>query len=264
MSGRGNLFPTEDTWLLASERQANRHVLAGPVHAAKGPLNNFSLTLTLLADGVAHADTSSLPPEMLARWTRHIDVLRSETLCLARCVDDIHALTLRHEPALDAIDLCAILRECEHALHHDATMREIVLSLDAPETPVYGMGDPRLVRLALLSFTICLLDLTQPGGRIAWRVAGGDEPGQPTIAITTSHAVLPPDLVASLHGPSRTGESGHSAAIAGRLIIEAQGGDVVLDDDDTGPAAFIIRIPSASMPGPARRLQKDRSLQKLP
>jgi hypothetical protein len=169
MSGRGNLFPTEDTWLLASERQANRHVLAGLVHAAKGPLNNFSLTLTLLADGVAHADTSSLPPEMLARWTRHIDVLRSETLCLARCVDDIHALTLRHEPALDAIDLCAILRECEHALHHDATMREIVLSLHAPETPVYGMGDPRLVRLALLSFTICLLDLTQPGGRGAWR-----------------------------------------------------------------------------------------------
>jgi signal transduction histidine kinase len=241
---RGHLSPGDRTMLLASEAQANRHVLTGLVHAAKGPLNNFNLTLALLAAGLARAEALSIGPEMLARWTRYVDVLRNEAVRLAGSVDEIHALTLLHEPAPEAIDLCATLRGCAHVLRHDAAIREIDLELDAPESALYAMGDPQLVPLALLAFTICLLDATPSGGRVAWRLTDSEHMRALTIAITTSHLPLPAGLVDSLFRLSCVTDSAHSAAIAGRLIIEAQGGDVLVDNGDTGTPGFRIRIPA--------------------
>lgn len=241
---RGHLLPGDRALLLATEAQANRHVLTGLVHAAKGPLNNFNLTLALLSAGITRAQAPSAVPQMLARWTRYVDVLRNEAERLAACVDDVHALTLQHEPEPEAIDLGATLRECARVLRHDAAIREIELELDAPDIATYAKGDPQLVHLALLAFTICLLDVTPPGGRVGWRLTGGDGPRAPTIAITTSCRALPPDLVESVYRLSCTAESVYSAAIAGRLIIEAQGGDVSLDDDGTKPSGFRLRIPA--------------------
>jgi hypothetical protein len=63
------------------------------------------------------------------------------------------------------------------------------------------------------------------------------------VAITTSQPVLPPDLVAGIFRLSCTAESNYSAAIAARLIIEAQGGDVVLHEDGARPPGFLLRIP---------------------
>ena len=239
---RGRLLPGDRVLLMASQAQADHHVLMGLVHAANGPLNNFNLTLALLATSLARADTS-VAPETAARWTRYLDVLRNEAARLAGCVEDIHALTLPHEPAREAIDLCAMLRDCAHVLRHDATIREIELVLDAPDAAIHALGDPRLVRLALLAFTIVLLDVTPSRGRTEWRLTHGTS--APTIAITTSRAALPPDLVAGLFRLSRTAESPFAAAIAGRLIIEAQGGDVALDGDGVGRSGFRIHIPGA-------------------
>src|SRR6185437_13568866 len=103
-------------------------------------------------------------------------------------------------------------------------------------------GD-RLVRLALLAFTIVLLDVTPSGGRIGSRLTRADGTSAAAIAITTSRATLPPDLVASLFRLSRTAESPFAAAIAGRLIIEAQGGDVALESDGVRRSGFRIHIP---------------------
>jgi hypothetical protein len=55
---------------------------------------------------------------------------------------------------------------------------------------------------------------------------------------------LPPGLVDNLFRLSCVTDSAHSAAIAGRLIIEAQGGDVLVDNGDTGTPGFRIRIPA--------------------
>jgi len=240
---RGRLLPTDAALLLASEALANRHVLMGLVHAANGPLNNFNLTLALLATSIARAQ-ASIAPETGARWTRYVDVLRNESARLANFVEDIHTLTAPHTPSREAIDLGAMLRECARVLRHDATIREIDLELDAPQAPTYAMGDAQLVRLALLAFVICLLDLTPPRGRIGWRLTAGNASSVPAVSITTSHVPLPPDLAASLFALSRTAESPYSAAIAARLIIEAQGGDVALDGNGAGQSGFRIQIPA--------------------
>jgi hypothetical protein len=65
----------------------------------------------------------------------------------------------------------------------------------------------------------------------------------PSVEITTSQPALPPELVAALFRLSCTAESVHSSAIAARLIIEAQGGDVSLQDATRGTPGFLLRMP---------------------
>jgi signal transduction histidine kinase len=238
---RANLLPTDRALLLASEAQANRHVLTGLVHAAKGPLNNFNLTLALLSAAISRG--SDAGSELAARRERYLEVLRNEAVRLAACIDEIHALTLRHEPTNEAIDVVALSTDCARVLRHGATMREVVLDLDVPSSPLMIFGDPHLVRLALLSFAISVLDLTSPGGRVGWRVAQADDAC--LVTMTTTESALPPALAASLFRLSCTAESHYSAAITGRLIIEAQGGEVTLRDATDGRPGLVLSIPAA-------------------
>ncbi|HET8584516.1 MAG TPA: hypothetical protein VFM89_02150, partial [Casimicrobiaceae bacterium] len=241
---RAHLLPSDRALLLASEAQANRQVLIGLVHAAKGPLNNFNLTLALLAAVLARNGGSAATPEASARRSRYVDVLQNESARLAACIDEIHALTIERDASRQAIDLCAMARDCTRVLRHGATMREVAVDLDLPDGGVIAFGDPQLVRLALLSFTICVLDLTSAGGRVIWRAADGDGERAASVAITTSEPKVPPALAHALFRLSCTTESDYSAAIAARLIVEAQGGDVVLHDNDASATGIALHLPS--------------------
>ena len=238
---RAHLMASDRALLLASEAQANRHVLTGLVHGAKGPLNNFNLTLALLAGGIARGDPST--PELFARRSRYVEVLQNEAARLAAHIDEIHALTLRHEASHEAIDVAAMSLDCARVLRHGATMREVGLELDVPDRPVVAMGDPQLVRLALLSFAISVLELTSPGGRVGWRVVPGDGARAPAVALTTSQPALPKALARGVFRLSCTAESDYSAAIAARLIVEAQGGDVIVHDGASGAPGILLHIP---------------------
>ena len=228
--------------LLASEAKANQYALTGLVHDAKGPLNNFNLTLALLSAGVARGDVLAATAEAAARRTRYIDVLQKEAARLASCIDEIHALTVRHEPTEEPIDLAATSVACARVLRHGATMREVNLELDVPEQPVMAIGDPQLVRLALLSFTICVLELTPPGGRVMWRVLREGDTHAALVVITTSRPVIPRALATALFRLSCTAESDYSGAIAARLIVEAQGGDVALRETGDGAPGFLLQL----------------------
>lgn len=239
---RAKLLPTDRALLLASEAQANRHVLTGLVHAAKGPLNNFNLTLALLSAAISRGDDAA--SALVARRQRYLEVLRNEAVRLAACIDEIHALTLRHEPTSEAIDVAALSADCARVLRHGATMREVVMDLDVPGAPVMAFGDAHLMRLALLSFAISVLDLTSSGGRVGWRVTLVDD--APLVALTTSESTLPPALSASLFRLSCSAESDYSAAITGRLIIEAQGGEVLVRDGADGRPGLFLRMPASA------------------
>lgn len=236
---RARLLPSDRALLLASEALANRYVLTGLAHTAKGPLNNFQLTLALLAASMSRGDAS---PDALARRKRHLDVLQSEVARLSACIDEVQALTLPHDPSRGPIDLAAISRDCARLLLHGATMREVRVDLDAPDEPAIAHGDGPLVRLALLSLAICMIESVPPGGRIGWQVAPDAE--TPCIALQTTEPALPPSLRAALFRLSCTAECDYSAATAARLVIEAQRGEVVVEDGAGTPPAILLRVPA--------------------
>ncbi|HEY3555408.1 MAG TPA: hypothetical protein VGL67_09925, partial [Casimicrobiaceae bacterium] len=237
---RAVLSPGDTTLLLASEAETNRHVLTGLVHGAKGPLNNFNLTLSLLASNVARGDAGKTD-EAATKRTCYVGVLQSEAQRLAGYIDEINALTLAHAPAREAIDLAALSQQCVRVLRHGATMREVNLDVDVPADAVHTIGDPRLVRLALLSFAITVIELTAAGGRVAWRISQAQDDAR--IRLTTSQPRLPRALVDGLFRLSCTAECAHTGAIAGRVIMESQGGEVIVHDGHDGHAGLALHFP---------------------
>ena len=104
-------------------------------------------------------------------------------------------------------------------------------------------GDGALVRLALLSFAISVLELTSPGGRVTWQVEQRNHADAPSVSITTSQPVLPRGLVDTLFRLSCAADSDYSAAIAGRLIVEAQGGKVMLRNATHWHLGVLLHLP---------------------
>jgi hypothetical protein len=122
-------------------------------------------------------------------------------------------------------------------------MRDVRLDLDIPDAPMMAMGDRQLVRLALLSLAISVIELTSPGGRVRWRTGASEALPGAWIAITTSSPTLPHALAGALFRLSCTAESEYSAAIAARLVVEAQGGEVELRDATGGGPGIFVRMP---------------------
>jgi hypothetical protein len=242
---RSRLLPSDRALLLAAQALANRHALTGLVHAAKGPLNNFNLTLALLAGGITRGDADRPRPDAGAKRARYVEVLQNEAVRLAACVDEIHALTLVHDGARETIDLSALSQDCARVLRHGATMREVALELDLPARTVHAVGDPALVRLALLSFAISLIELTSRGGRVGWQLTQEQRGGHAKIAMTTSEPSLPNAFASGLFRLSCTAESPFSAAIAARLVVEAQSGDVVVRDGRDSTAGILLALPAS-------------------
>lgn len=245
LCARDHLGHADRTLLLASEALANRHVLTGLVHEAKGPLNNFGLTLALFTSAMERADSTPLSEATLARWQRYLGVLRTEAARLSGCLNDIHALTQSGDAIRERIDVGAALREAMRVMRHDATMREVTVQLELPAAPASIVGDPHAVRLALLGFTTCMLDVTRPGGVLTWRIVPPGADPRLLLQVHATQAAFPPALVAKIFGISRIAESDHEAAVAGRLIVEAHGGEVTIDPEGDGRCGFSIRLDSA-------------------
>ncbi len=245
LRGRDRIASADRVLLLASEAIANRPVLSGLIHEAKGPLNNFKLTLALLAASIERSEHSATPPETLARWHRYLGLLDTEGTRLVDCLDDMHALAQAREPARERIDIGALLRDVVRVLRHAATMREAHIDLEPPPDPIWVAGDPRLLRLALSSLTLCVLDVSPPGADVTWCIEPvvADIPAR-SLRVTASRCVLPPDLAAEIFGIRCATRSDHVAAIAARTIIEAHGGDIALATGADGAAGFALRIPT--------------------
>ena len=72
------------------------------------------------------------------------------------------------------------------------------------------------------------------------------------LQVHATQAAFPPALVAKIFGISRIAESDHEAAVAGRLIVEAHGGEVTIDPEGDGRCGFSIRLDSARDDGVRR------------
>ncbi len=230
---------------MASECEANRHVIASLVHDAKGPLNNLHLTLALLASALARMEASNAPAETLARCHRYVAVMQTEETRLAGCLADIHALARPVDATPERIDVGALLRNIAHVLRHEARLREAKLQLDVA-TSAWTFGDQHKLQLALFAFCTCLVEAARPTSVITLRVDAGDE--AVLVSITGTRVEIPAALTAAFFRISGIVASDLHGVLAGRTIVEAEGGDVTLVDDET-TTGFAIRLNAMTAPG---------------
>lgn len=241
---RSPIDPADRLQLMASECEANRHVISSLVHDAKGPLNNVHLTLALLASAFARMDASNAPAETLARCRRYVDVIQTEEARLAAGLNDIHALARRADATPERIDVGAMLGEIVHVLRHDARLREAKLQLDVA-TSAWTFGDRHQLRLALFAFCACVVEAARPMSVIS---LGVDVVGDTVrVSIAGTGIAMPAGVAAALFRISGFAASDFQGVVAARTIVEAQGGDVAVVDDGS-VAGFSIGLTATPTP----------------
>jgi signal transduction histidine kinase len=234
---------TDRVLQLANEAQAHRRALSGLVHEAKGPLNNFQLTLALLNAGLTRLEESAAASDVTARWRRHFGVLQSETARLTARLGDIDALAHAADAGRLPVDIATLLRNVMHVLRHDATMSELAIDVESTGEGIIVRADSRALRLALLGLTACVFEATPPGDVVRVCVERlGDDGAHIRIHAATTR--LPTELHAAMFRIGCGTDARYVAAGAGRVIIEAHGGTLAVHDDGGVFRGFDIRLPN--------------------
>jgi len=228
-------------FIVAGEAHARRPALSGLAHRAKGPLNNFHLTLALLAATLARAH-SGADDALLARWRRHVDVLQTETQRLTECVDDIAAHGMRRLVERVDVDVNAIAANALRVLRHETMLCEVVVAFDRAEGALRIVADAHELELALVGFVTSVLATTNAGATL--RIAATLADAFARISITGSPATMPAALPNALFALSPADAAPYCAAVAGRIIVEAYEGDVALISPGSG-WGFDIALPVA-------------------
>jgi signal transduction histidine kinase len=225
--------------LLASEALANRHVLSGLVHNAKGPLNNFYLRLALLASTLSRETPNE--GSASARWKKHVETMQQEAESLLKTVEAIGVLAHPDDSVDAEIDLNATLRDVARLLRHAATIHETAFDVQLPEATLFVHGNARTISLALVALATCLLESSSPNARIALVLSHDDDVAR--IVLNAAPATLPAALPTIMFN-ARATDAQFIAQTTARIVIEAHGGSVRIASERSDAWGFALTLPA--------------------
>jgi signal transduction histidine kinase len=207
-----------------------------------------------MASHVAHEVRNSLVP-----MTLYVSLLRrrltddagslavltnveSGLSTLETTVNDLLNFTRDRDPQWRPFDLHGLLHNVCESLRPQLEAQRVTVDIDAPRQP-HGLGDPEMLRRAVLNLMLNALDAIPHGGQIV--VTGWNGPGGLEVEVADSGPGVAPEHCERIFEPfftTKSGGTGLGLAIVHR-IAEVHGGRVWVRNCPEGGAAFTIRIP---------------------
>jgi len=215
------------------------------MHDLNGPLNNFVLTLTLFETSLAHAGQGAIAPDLLARWRRYLQVLRSESQRFAECSRELADAANPLQSKSRRVDFGTLVRDVLSLLRDQATAREIRLDGEVPDRTPCGLGDPTMLRLAVLECLSRLMDVTAPGGRIEVDVEPQAHDARAIVHVAAHGTQLPDEVLREFYRLLFLPESDSIGLVAGRVIVAEHGGEAVLSAGAAESPGVELRLPVA-------------------
>ena len=180
------------------------------------------------------------------------DMLRAIECETRRCVDllcNYLQLSRASETAAHALHVADIVQPVEQLVRHPLQQRGCSLRVQLPETTPAILGRVAELQRVLVNLIFNAADATGSEGRIVLAAvatpAGGLE-----ISVTDNGPGIPPGLRTRVFQPffsSKRGAGGTGLGLAlSRLIVEAHGGKLELDESYTAGARFVIKLPAAT------------------
>lgn len=151
--------------------------------------------------------------------------------------------------ALGRVDLCSVVSREVATLSPQARAKEVALSVELPEAPVFLSVDPQRIGQVLLNLVGNAIKFNRKGGRVTVSVQAEGE--CVCVAVTDTGIGIPPEHLARLFDkfyqvdPSTTREHGGAGlglAIS-RAIVEAHGGSIVVQSALGAGSTFSFRLP---------------------
>jgi len=234
--GEADLLP-----MLATRAQSSRALLAGLVHGASGPLNNFNLTLAILDARIEPFDGIPQAAAATARLRRHLGVLRSEALALESRLDELRALADRrpHDPV--RFDVAESVRDVARWLRHEAVVREAAIAADA-SSPAWITADRDAMTLALVALASRLLDACGPGSVLQLSALHVEREQHCIVRIAVEPASVSAAFADELFAIRPILRD--PAPATARMIVEAHGGTLAFQFD-AQQCSVVITLPAA-------------------
>ena len=247
--GRLSQVFNEMTTRLHAARQMQTDFVANVSHELRTPLTAVKGTVETLRDGAVD------DPEVRDRFLATVE---SETDRLIRLVNDLLLLSRADSEALNLrpaeVDLGALLRQTVEKLRPAAQMRGVEIDLRVEDDCPAARADRDRIEQVLLNLLDNAIKYSLPGGSVT-AGARSDPAGHRVVVEIADRGVGIP--VADLpfigrrfyradRARSRTrGGSGLGLAIA-RALVEAHGGDLWLESQESEGTVASFTLPGAS------------------
>jgi signal transduction histidine kinase len=221
-----------------------REFIAAISHEIRTPLTSIQAFADLLA-----LDQDSMDPDAeslitsLTLGVERLNRLVGDLIDLGRAgreAQEVHATEM---------DIVELLRSAEQVLRPSFLLRQQTLSVDAPEHPLLGIVDQRLLEQVVLSLLSNANRHAPSGGVVTLRAAATEE-GHIRVSVEDSGPGIAPEerdrifepyyRVERADGTSVPG-SGLGLAVA-RQLMDQQGGRIWVEPAAGGGACFIVEF----------------------
>ena len=225
-------------WLM--EKYTEIASLAGGLaHEIKNPLSTLSLNLQLLAEDFAQPQSQNE-----RRALRKIEILQTECRRLEEILNNFLRFARVADLHLHPTDVNQLIRELIEFHSMQAERAGIVLRDDLPSSLPEPRLDRDLFKQALQNLILNAQHAMPEGGELIFK-SHADERHIYIDVIDTGHGI-PPENLEKIFKPfysTRTGGNGLGLPTT-RKIIEAHGGQLLVESEVGKGTAFTIRLPT--------------------
>lgn len=233
----------ETDLLLASQLRSLSRVYRAVTHDLKAPLNAMALNLDRLQSALGEGDGAG----EAAATERYLGVLRGEIERLDRSLETLLAETTPVGSGRQEFDARAMVQEIERLLEPQARMQNVALEFHMPGTAVRIAGQRDRLKQAILNVAINALEAMSEGGALRMRLDLDGEERDAEVLIGDSGPGIPEEVrprIFDAHFTTKTSGTGIGLYLA-RSIIEAHGGQILVESAPGRGSTFRLRLPAA-------------------
>ena len=239
----------ETTLRHARHLAAITRLTAGIAHEIRNPLNAITIHLELLAQGIA-AMRENLPsgsdaqPEGVPTPDEHVAVIRSAVARLDEVLQGYLKFTRPEDLQLKAVSLTSLLDELLPIVRAETQRRGVEVRVECPADLPDVLGDPAMLRQALLNLALNACQAMPDGGVL--RIAGRAAPDRRVeiVVADTGTGIAPEDLnrVFDLYFTTKAGGTGMGLPMVYRTV-RLHDGEIEVDSSPGAGTAFRLLLP---------------------
>jgi signal transduction histidine kinase len=222
---------------------------AGVAHELNNPLNNITLTASVLQEDyhtLSDAERLDMVRDLVVQAGRAEKIVRN-LLDFAR----------ESEISTESLDLGDLLRTTTGLAANQARICGAKIELELPEILPPLHGDKQALSQVFLNLVLNALDAVDKGGRVRISAEADGAPGFLQVAVADNGHGIPPHVLPHIFDPfftTKTRGRGTGLGLSVSLgIVRQHGGDIRVHSRPGRGATFTVVLPAARVPEVADR-----------
>ncbi len=216
---------------------------SGVAHEISTPLASIALRAeSLLRKAQAPALVAL---EAFQDFPRHLKTIEEETFRCKRIIGALLEFSSSRAPVAERVDLNVLAGRAADLLHHEATRRQVTLTVrPAPVLPLVPAGDGQF-RQVLIALLMNALEATPAGGHVVLETRRGD--GEVSVVVSDDGAGMAPETRDRIFAPFFTTKPAGQGLGLGlsicHAIVTAQRGTIAVDSVSGRGTTVTVSLP---------------------